>query len=80
MQLMCRRYQHGPAAALGPPYVYSYYYKNYEQLEEAVALAHSTPIERLCVFIPIHSYLPVLRAAWPLGQSSNTSYFGLDEC
>lgn len=43
------RYQHGPAAAIGPPYVYSYHYSNYTQLELAVSLAHSTPIDRLYV-------------------------------
>jgi hypothetical protein len=44
-----RRYQHGPASAIGPPYVYSYYYKNYTQLEEAMTLASTTPIDRLYV-------------------------------
>ncbi|OCF39474.1 hypothetical protein I317_06749 [Kwoniella heveanensis CBS 569] len=41
--------QHGPAVALGEPYVYKYYSKNYTQLEEAVERAMSSDIGR---FIP----------------------------
>lgn len=41
--------QHGPAALLGPPYVYSYYKSNYSSLVEAVHQAFTTPIERLYV-------------------------------
>lgn len=39
-------WQHGPAAAIGPPYVYSYYSKDYTSLERAVKQAIETPIER----------------------------------
>lgn len=39
-------WQHGPAAAIGPPYVYSYYSKDYASLEHAVKQAMETPIER----------------------------------
>ncbi|WVF72286.1 hypothetical protein IAT40_007098 [Kwoniella sp. CBS 6097] len=36
--------QHGPAVALGEPYVYKYYAQNYTQLEEAVEKAMSSDI------------------------------------
>ncbi|WVQ78015.1 hypothetical protein IAT38_000096 [Cryptococcus sp. DSM 104549] len=38
--------QHGPAAAIGPPYVYSYHARNFTQLEDAVRTAVNTPIDR----------------------------------
>jgi hypothetical protein len=31
---------------IGPPYVYSYYWKNYTSLLEAVEQARTTPIDR----------------------------------
>lgn len=39
-------HQHGPAAAIGPPYVYSYAYDNMTDLVEKINMAASTPIER----------------------------------
>ncbi|WVQ78013.1 hypothetical protein IAT38_000094 [Cryptococcus sp. DSM 104549] len=38
--------QHGPAAIIGEPYVYSYHARNYTMLQEQVRKAVSTPIER----------------------------------
>jgi hypothetical protein len=39
-------HQHGPAAAIGPPYVYSYDWDNTTDLVEKVKMAASNPIER----------------------------------
>lgn len=39
-------FQHGPAMAIGPPYVYSYFRNNYTELLEVVNKALNTPIER----------------------------------
>jgi alcohol dehydrogenase class IV len=38
--------QHGPAAAIGPPYVYSYHMGDNEDMYAAVRAARDTPIER----------------------------------
>lgn len=38
--------QHGPAALLGEPYVYSYHYKDTEELFEKLERAKNTPIDR----------------------------------
>lgn len=38
--------QHGPAAVIGAPYVYTYYESNYSSLVEAVHQAFTTPIDR----------------------------------
>ncbi|KAI9638396.1 uncharacterized protein MKK02DRAFT_10347, partial [Dioszegia hungarica] len=48
-------YQHGPAMAIGPPYVYSYQQQNYTMLLEMVNKALVTPIER---YIPDDMKLP----------------------
>ncbi|WWC69545.1 uncharacterized protein I206_103487 [Kwoniella pini CBS 10737] len=47
--------QHGPAIALGEPYVYKYYSQNYTDLEDAIRRAMSTSIER---YIPENMKLP----------------------
>ncbi|WRT67044.1 uncharacterized protein IL334_004010 [Kwoniella shivajii] len=47
--------QHGPAIAIGEPYVYKYYAQNYTDLEHAVRRAMATPIDR---FIPEDMKLP----------------------
>jgi hypothetical protein len=39
--------QHGPAAAIGPPYVYSYKSGNETDLVDKLKKAMSTPISRL---------------------------------
>ncbi|ORX39788.1 hypothetical protein BD324DRAFT_234792 [Kockovaella imperatae] len=38
--------QHGPAASIGEPYVYTYYAQNYDSLLAAVQKAVTTPIQR----------------------------------
>jgi hypothetical protein len=38
--------QHGPAAAIGPPYVYSYDYTNMTDMVDKINTAASTPIRR----------------------------------
>ncbi|OCF71955.1 hypothetical protein I204_07218 [Kwoniella mangroviensis CBS 8886] len=47
--------QHGPAIALGEPYVYKYFAQNYTDLEDAVRRAMATSIER---YIPEDMKLP----------------------
>lgn len=49
-------FQHGPAQMIGPPYVYSYYVKNYTQMQEAVKMAIETPIERYILPEMKHEY------------------------
>lgn len=41
-----RHYQHGPASAIGEPYVYTYDSRDYKQLEDAIHRALVTPIGR----------------------------------
>lgn len=38
--------QHGPAAAIGPPYVYSYHKDDVDALYAAVRSARDNPIDR----------------------------------
>jgi hypothetical protein len=45
-ELRCSSNQHGPAAMIGPPYVYTYYLSNYTSMVEAVDQAFITPIDR----------------------------------
>ncbi|WVQ78014.1 hypothetical protein IAT38_000095 [Cryptococcus sp. DSM 104549] len=47
--------QHGPAAQIGEPYVYSYAARNFTQLQDVVRRAVATPIER---YIPDDMQLP----------------------
>jgi hypothetical protein len=43
---MIRLSQHGPAQKIGEPYVYTYYYQDYEDMLDKVARALDTPIDR----------------------------------
>ena len=40
------QFQHGPASAIGPPYVYSYYKDDSDSLRSALEQAVATPIGR----------------------------------